>query len=182
VRREYGWVGNRLRINASANGSLRHLTCAAGRPRRMLARATDSLCRRVQFTHLSQEITMSSLSSAFSGQRRAARLPIFLLCAGIHALLLGGAAHAIGAERLTVYYGDLNLSDVAGSKALHSRIAHAADLVCGSSVGIRELDRLSSRQRCISAAIENAVHQVNRPATPARCTSESNTQERCTHE
>jgi UrcA family protein len=110
---------------------------------------------------------MSSLISALPTQRRAARLTIFLFCAGIHALLLGGAAYAIGAERVTVYYGDLNLSDVAGSKVLHSRIERAADLVCGSSVGIRELDRLSSRQRCVSAAIENAVRQVNWPATPA---------------
>ena len=110
---------------------------------------------------------MRSLTSASTGHRRAARLTALCICIALHALLLGGVVRAADAQHVAVYYGDLDLSGAAGSKALYSRLAHAAELVCGPGVDNGELRGRSRRSLCISAAIENAVRQVNWPAVPA---------------
>ncbi|MGO9592910.1 MAG: UrcA family protein [Steroidobacteraceae bacterium] len=71
-------------------------------------------------------------------------------------------------EALTkkVTYGDLNLDNEQGAKALYNRIRSAAKEVCAPFES-KELARRIVWQTCVDHAVTSAVGQVNRPMVTA---------------
>jgi UrcA family protein len=71
-------------------------------------------------------------------------------------------------EALTkkVTYGDLNLDNEVGAKALYNRIRSAAKEVC-APLESKELARRIYWQTCVHQAVTSAVEQVNRPMVTA---------------
>ncbi|MHB8476153.1 MAG: UrcA family protein [Steroidobacteraceae bacterium] len=63
----------------------------------------------------------------------------------------------------TVRYGDLDISNPEGAKALYHRIRAAARDVCGLSTAGDPLQRVAM-QSCVDTAIDNAVRKVDAPA------------------
>lgn len=58
---------------------------------------------------------------------------------------------ALAQEKLPdvrVYYGDLNLSDPAGIRALDRRLTNAVEAVCPSDNGVREMSELRVIHKC----------------------------------
>jgi UrcA family protein len=89
----------------------------------------------------------------------------YVVTASIVATLAGGSVVAVSAtedpyvRKVTVKFGDLNLSDSDGAATLYARIRRAAREVCGQSS-----DLWGSSDNCIRKAIADAVTKVNRPA------------------
>jgi UrcA family protein len=77
-------------------------------------------------------------------------------CAGLSAAADGVFEHSV-----TVNYGDLNLSNPQGAKALYSRIVSAAHDVCDMSENLAQLAR---QKACRDKAIADAVTKVGSPA------------------
>lgn len=84
------------------------------------------------------------------------------------------AAKATIVKNVTVSYGDLNLKNDAGAKALYQRIRFAARKVCTldnePSFGLQSLER----QQCIYQAIDVAVRKVNTPSVWAMYRASTN--------
>src|SRR5262249_28725659 len=84
---------------------------------------------------------------------------------GVFAWGLANASHAsdsFDAPRVTVKFGDLNLSSPAGAATLYSRIRAAAKSVCDP----QDIGSLYGRLRvsqCVHQAIADAVTKVNAP-------------------
>lgn len=87
-------------------------------------------------------------------------------------IITGGAmalaAHtpnaAVAAEivqQVTVRYDDLNLSSGSGMKVLKQRIWHAAEIVCGGEVDMREIHGLTQHLKCVRDAADTALTRVN---------------------
>lgn len=92
-----------------------------------------------------------------------AKLSLFLLAAPLAA---AGAAPAMAADeagerRAYVYYGDLNLANAAGQKALRDRVSRAAHQVCGgSSIGRLNLRDHLLYVKCRETAIRDTEPQL----------------------
>ncbi len=61
-----------------------------------------------------------------------------------------------------VEYGDLDLSQMAGAKALYGRLLGAAESVCRPLEG-RDLSRAPRYRTCIRSSIASSVAQINKP-------------------
>ena len=64
-------------------------------------------------------------------------------------------------------YYDLDTSKQADMRELYERITRAAQIVCSAAQGTDEVSPLIYKQKCIRAAIENAVADVNQPLLTA---------------
>lgn len=101
--------------------------------------------------------------SFLKSSRRAARFSVAVASLGC---LLGSAqALADGpgyaTRSVTVHYGDLNLSTIAGAHTLYRRIVGAARFSCGYTG--RSLLEQSEWKSCYQHAIADAVAAVNSP-------------------
>lgn len=91
-----------------------------------------------------------------------------LLVSSVCAVIATGFAAGVGAaddgtvRKVTVRYGDLDLSSRQGAAALYHRIGIAAEEVCGPFEG-RDLARTFRYRACKQRAIADAVSRVNRP-------------------
>jgi UrcA family protein len=68
---------------------------------------------------------------------------------------------------IDVPYGDLNLGNPTGAKAMLRRIAKAAELVCGGRPDMREMSDRSVFKTCVRVAVADAVGQLNAPLVTA---------------
>jgi UrcA family protein len=79
-------------------------------------------------------------------------------------------------ESLEVRYADLNLDKEAGVANLYTRLRNAAEQVCDSHYGPSPLFLSSSQRACVTAALEQAVANVDRPALTAYHAARSTSQ------
>jgi UrcA family protein len=90
-----------------------------------------------------------------------------LVCVGEAALFAQATAAAELEQSVTVRYTDLNLERPADVARLYGRIRVAAQSICGA----RDLELSgwvdSNWQRCVDAAVAQAVARVDRPALSA---------------
>jgi len=78
----------------------------------------------------------------------------------------GDAATDVATQ--VVRYGDLNLADPDGAKTLYSRLKKAARHVCFDTSGADAgLPGLIAQSRCVDAALDTAVKDVNKPLLTA---------------
>jgi UrcA family protein len=70
-------------------------------------------------------------------------------------------------ESLEVRYTDLDLDKEAGVANLYARLRNAAEQVCNLGYGPAALFLSSSERACVTAALEEAVVNVDRPALTA---------------
>ncbi len=85
------------------------------------------------------------------------------------ALLFGSSAQArdvYDPPQVTVPYGDLNLHNDAGTRALYARLVRAARRVCGGE-DARDPARVRVAQACRDAALRDAVGRVGAPMLTA---------------
>jgi len=72
-----------------------------------------------------------------------------------------------GVRTMIVTYDDLNLSTVAGQKALSNRIRVAVHKVCGGTTARQSLGEMQDYQTCTNRASQNALVSLDK-ATKAR--------------
>ncbi len=70
-------------------------------------------------------------------------------------------------ESLAVRYTDLDLGKEAGVAKLYGRLRNAAEQVCSSGAGPSPLFLSSSLRACVTAALDQAIANVDRPAVTA---------------
>jgi UrcA family protein len=70
-------------------------------------------------------------------------------------------------ESLEVRYTDLDLGKEAGVATLYTRLRNAAEQVCNLGSGPQALVLSSSERACVTAALDGAVANVDRPALTA---------------
>jgi UrcA family protein len=70
-------------------------------------------------------------------------------------------------ESFEVRYADLDLDKAAGVANLYARLRSAAEQVCSTGSGPQALFLSSSERACVTAALEQAVANVDRPALTA---------------
>jgi UrcA family protein len=70
-------------------------------------------------------------------------------------------------ESLEVRYTDLDLDKEAGVANLYARLRNAAKQVCSVDSGPSPLFLSSSQRACVTAALDEAVANVDRPAVTA---------------
>jgi UrcA family protein len=99
-------------------------------------------------------------------QSRAIAKP--LLAAGIAALFISSAPHAVAADRdfqkgssVKVKFGDLDLGKAEGVQTLYKRIETAARRVCNEDAEPGDPRWHSHWRYCYNTAVANAVHDVN---------------------
>ena len=93
------------------------------------------------------------------------RFGLLALCALAGSTMsLAAPRHAAAAEpaSVTVSYSDLQLSRPADVRVLYSRLQQAAKSVCGAPSRY-ELERYAAFQRCVQAALRDAVSHINSP-------------------
>jgi UrcA family protein len=105
---------------------------------------------------------MSSMTTTLVGNLRR-----FVATAILGSLSLGfsGASLADGSSdvrQLTVKYGDLNITNPDGARALYKRISTAAWKVCAPPDG--SMRYISETEKCVHKSIADAVTAVNQPA------------------
>lgn len=66
-----------------------------------------------------------------------------------------------GLPTARVSFGDLNLGSASGLAALHRRVRHAAQILCGKADS-SQLKRLARKKRCVGEAIGGAQTQIAR--------------------
>jgi UrcA family protein len=71
------------------------------------------------------------------------------------------------ADSLEVRFGDLDLGKEAGVASLYARLRNAAEQVCDLGLGAQALFLSSSQRACVTAALDQAVVNVDRPALTA---------------
>jgi UrcA family protein len=91
-----------------------------------------------------------------------------LFVGGLGALIcctaLASAASATSARErrsVTVFYGDLNLSNPVGVKRLYLRIRRAAFEVCEAPTGLTPPSLKQAARRCVNEAIDGAVRSID---------------------
>lgn len=98
--------------------------------------------------------------------RRLTLGTLTLVCA---ACLIGNAqaqsAEARFAHKVTVKYGDVNLSTESGARTLYRRIRGAARSVCGEEG--RSIDEQRMWARCVRNSMDEAVATVHSPLVTA---------------
>jgi UrcA family protein len=73
----------------------------------------------------------------------------------------GDAAPAAGHyDDVVVSFSDLDLSSVAGNKALYARLATAAERACGRAPATRDLERKAQYRSCVQSTLNGAVDKV----------------------
>jgi UrcA family protein len=70
-------------------------------------------------------------------------------------------------ESLEVRYTDLDLDKEAGVANLHARLRNAAEQVCSLGSGPSALILSSNERACVTAALGQAVANIDRPALTA---------------
>jgi UrcA family protein len=70
-------------------------------------------------------------------------------------------------ESLEVRYADLDLDKQVGVASLYARLRDAAEQVCNLGAGPQALFLSSSERGCVTAALEDAIAKVDRPALTA---------------
>jgi UrcA family protein len=99
--------------------------------------------------------------------------PFSLGALGTLAILFATAALPAAAdgrfveESLEVRYTDLDLDKEAGVANLYARLRNAAEQVCSLGSGPAALFLSSSERACVTAALDEAVTNVDRPAVTA---------------
>jgi UrcA family protein len=92
---------------------------------------------------------------------RFGKIAAFALSVG---LLAGASAKAADAnvaiERVTVFYGDLDLAKPAGAKLLLTRIKLAANQVCGGRPSVLQLGAMGNFTACMKTAMDDAVTRL----------------------
>lgn len=83
-----------------------------------------------------------------------------VLMLGLASVALTDSPRAEELPRVTVKYGDLDLSTAEGTERLLRRIKGGARQVCGDPDGTRDLARWLSVRRCYSQAVARAVEDV----------------------
>jgi UrcA family protein len=78
----------------------------------------------------------------------------------------GAATPAADVPSVVVSYGDLNLSNEQGTRALYRRIVAAARQVCPVQI-TRELSSVAASNACQADAIARAVRELNNPQLAA---------------
>ena len=63
-------------------------------------------------------------------------------------------------NRVSVFYGDIDLSKQAGAKLLLARIKTAANEACGGRPDSREVAQMENFQSCMKAAMDGAVTRL----------------------
>jgi UrcA family protein len=76
---------------------------------------------------------------------------------------LPAAADSVEPLKVTVKFGDLDVSKPQGAAALYGRIHSAAEKVCSPFDG-RDLSRKMHLNACVHKAVADAVTEVNEPA------------------
>ena len=74
------------------------------------------------------------------------------------------------APRLSVSFADLNLQTADGQAALRERIRRASEVVCGMSLGQRDLQAKLAVDRCMKQSFDQAVASIPAPSLMAGST------------
>jgi UrcA family protein len=80
---------------------------------------------------------------------------------------LPAAAAGTVEESIAVRYSDLDLDDAAGIARLHARLRTAAEKVCDTGYRPQPLFLAYGWRACVTAALEQGVAAVDRPALTA---------------
>ena len=80
---------------------------------------------------------------------------------------LPAAAAGTVEESVAVRYSDLNLDDAAGVAKLYARLQAAAEKVCDTGYRPQALFLVHGWRACVTAALEQGVAAVDRPALTA---------------
>jgi UrcA family protein len=83
------------------------------------------------------------------------------------AVLPAAADSRLVEESLEVRYTDLDLDKEAGVASLYTRLRNAAEQVCDTGLGPQALFLSSSQRACVTAALDEAVANIDRPALTA---------------
>ena len=104
-------------------------------------------------------------------------MSIKMICALAAFAALGASAGAHAAAnpqpssddvvRVTVNYGDLDLSGQAGANTMLQRIHRAARDVCGDRPGGTQLGDMHRYQACMTSAVDRAVASLGSPTVSA---------------
>jgi UrcA family protein len=95
----------------------------------------------------------------------AAILAVSFGLLGSGSALAGG--NDVSVNKVSVAYGDLNLSSDAGAKILFARVGSAASLACGGHPDSRDLAGAERFQACRKEAIAGAVTRIGAPKLSA---------------
>ena len=113
--------------------------------------------------------------TSFIRNEKAARAGITVAVALFTCLLANGArAEEPQLVKVTVSYGDLDLSKPAGAQTLYKRIKAAAVRVCARNDNYSILEGRRAWHECYDTAVANAVYQIDRPTLTALHREETN--------
>lgn len=74
---------------------------------------------------------------------------------------------AYSGHQVRVSYGDLNLSNPAGAKAMLNRLDRAAERACGNVPDSRNLAAMRAFRLCAKTALADAVNELGAPQVTA---------------
>lgn len=72
-----------------------------------------------------------------------------------------------GTPKVVVNYDDLDISHPQGLETLYTRIENASMEVCGYDRLLKELARQRRPAACYTAAVDDAIRQINKPQLSA---------------
>jgi UrcA family protein len=110
-------------------------------------------------THSSSVSTLRRASERVSAGAAAAAVTLLML------FTLDSQASEIRAHRhsLAVSYSPAALGSAAGAAEVYRKLKSAAQKVCGEVSGPRPLDKRAATQRCLDAALADAVRRIDQP-------------------
>jgi UrcA family protein len=92
---------------------------------------------------------------------RSGKIALFALSVTLLGSASARAADAnVAVNRVSVFYGDLDLSKQAGAKLLLARIKTAATEACGGRPDSREIAQMDNFQSCMRMAMDSAVTRL----------------------
>jgi len=100
------------------------------------------------------------ISGPHSHRRSASAVAALALLLGPFATSFADSLPSEQLPRVTVKYGELNLSTPAGADRLLHRIEAGARQVCGDPVGTKDLSEWLRFRRCYSQTVARAVEDV----------------------
>jgi UrcA family protein len=103
---------------------------------------------------------------------RFGKVAAFAISFGLLGGLTGGASALAGESgivvaKVSVAYGDLNLSTQAGNQVLLARVRSAAALACGGRPDTRDIKGMTRFQTCAKEAMDSAVIRIGAPKLTA---------------